>query len=225
MAAFEFKSRTDFQKMVDAQIEETLTLEYKASPALSRNSREVAELCKDVSAMANSAGGQIVYGIEEDRTTRRPVRVDDGVNDEKITREWLQQIISSNIHPRIDRVSVERIELSVNKFGFVISVEPTINGPHQAPYKKYYKRFELEAKPMEDYEIRDILGRSLVQISPSISSSTNCKKHSIALLIRCRTSSASGNDPRNFQCVKRAGAIRCSARLHRCEAHCAHHQL
>ncbi len=40
--------------MVDAEIEETLTLEYEASPALKRENDEVRKLCKDVSAMANS---------------------------------------------------------------------------------------------------------------------------------------------------------------------------
>jgi hypothetical protein len=38
-------------------ISATLTLEYKASPALTRDSKIALELCKDVSAMANSAGG------------------------------------------------------------------------------------------------------------------------------------------------------------------------
>jgi hypothetical protein len=160
MADVKLTSRADFRALVDEGLEETLTLEYKASPALSRQSKEVQELCKDVSAMANSAGGLIIYGIEEDKKTHKPVRVDDGVTDEKITREWIQQIISSNVHPRIDRISVQRVPLSDTGFGYVISIEPTLNGPHQAPDKKYYKRFELEAKPMDDYEIRDIMRRA-----------------------------------------------------------------
>ncbi|MCK1380132.1 ATP-binding protein, partial [Bradyrhizobium sp. 24] len=138
MANFEFNDRADFQKMVDARIEETLTLEYKASPALSRDSKDVHELCKDVSAMANSAGGQIVYGIEEDKKTHKPTKADDGVVDDKITREWIIQILNSNIPPRIDRVSVQRIRLSDKGHGFVVSVEPTLTGPHQPPDKKYY---------------------------------------------------------------------------------------
>jgi len=160
MPDFKFENRSDFQKMVDAQLEETLTLEYKASPALTRDSKNVLELCKDVSAMANSAGGQIIYGIGEDKKTYKPTSVDDGVTDEKITREWLHQILGSNIHPRIDGLSVQRIPLSESGFGFIISVEPTQNGPHQAPDKKYYKRYELEAVAMEDYEVRDILRRA-----------------------------------------------------------------
>jgi hypothetical protein len=160
MANFTFSDRASFQKMVDAEIEETLTLEYKASPALTRDSKSVMELCKDVSAMAHSAGGQIIYGIVEDKKTRKPASIDEGVTDDKITREWLHQIMGSNIHPRIDRLAIQRIELSASGFGYVISVEPTQNGPHQAPDKKYYKRYELEAVAMEDYEVRDILRRA-----------------------------------------------------------------
>src|SRR5450631_631145 len=160
MADFEFTDRTDFQKMVDAQIEETLTLEYKASPSLTRDSKNVDEMCKDVSAMANSAGGQIIYGIEEDKKTHKPKAVDDGITDDKITREWIIQILNSRIQPRIDAVRVQRIPLSETGGGFVLTIPATISGPHQAPDKKYYKRFELHSVPMEDYEIRDVISRS-----------------------------------------------------------------
>jgi predicted HTH transcriptional regulator len=165
MADFQFQNRADFQKMVDAQIEETLTLDYKASPALTRDSKNVDELCKDVSAMANSAGGQLIYGIEEDKKTHKPKAVDDGVTDGKITREWLHQILSSRIQPRIDGIAIDRIPLSDKGNGFVITISQSLIGPHQAPDKKYYKRFELEAKAMEDYEIRDIMRRATTLLS------------------------------------------------------------
>ena len=64
------------QRLVDEEIQESLTLDYKASPSLARDSRSRDELCKDVSAFANSAGGQIIYGIEE--KDRKPVKVDSG---------------------------------------------------------------------------------------------------------------------------------------------------
>ena len=46
MANFEFVDRNDFQKIVDAQIEETLTLEYKASVALTRHSKEITNFAR-----------------------------------------------------------------------------------------------------------------------------------------------------------------------------------
>ena len=61
----------DLKRLVEEGIEESLTLDYKASAALTRESSAVNELCKDVSAFANSAGGQIVYGVEEEKKTRK----------------------------------------------------------------------------------------------------------------------------------------------------------
>jgi hypothetical protein len=49
------ETRVDLQRLVDEGLEESLVLEYKASPALDRQSKPIDELCKDVSAMANSA--------------------------------------------------------------------------------------------------------------------------------------------------------------------------
>ena len=158
-----FKTKADLQRLVDEAVEESITLDYKASPALARTSEAINELCKDVSAMANATGGQIVYGIEENKVTRKPERVDDGVSDPKITREWIVGILNSRVHPRINGVRVEHVRLNTapDAFGFVISIEPTQIGPHQAPDHRYYKRFELHSVPMEDYEVRgNIMRRS-----------------------------------------------------------------
>jgi hypothetical protein len=153
-------TRADFQNLLNEGFEESLTLDYKASPSLSRDSKNSDEMCKDVSALANSAGGQIIYGIEEDKITHAPTVVDEGVTDPKISREWIIQILNSRVHPKMQGVTVDRIPLSSNGFGYVINVPPTRTGPHQAPDKKYYRRFELHSQPMEDYEIRDVMSRS-----------------------------------------------------------------
>lgn len=157
-------TRADLQRIVDEGLEESLVLEYKASPALDRQSKAIDELCKDVSAMANSAGGQIIYGIEEDKLTHKPIKIGHGVSDPKLTREWIEQIILSRVQPRIQKLSITRISLDQahTRFAFVLATEATTIGAHQAPDKKYYKRFELSAVPMEDYEIRDVGRRASV---------------------------------------------------------------
>jgi predicted HTH transcriptional regulator len=60
------------------------TLDYKSSGALAKDSKSRDELCKDVSAFANSAGGQIVYGIDE-----KNKKLDGG---SALTREWIEQV-------------------------------------------------------------------------------------------------------------------------------------
>jgi hypothetical protein len=149
----------DIQSLIDDGIEEGLQLEYKASAALTRDSANINELCKDVSAMANSAGGQIVYGVEEDKATHKPKCLDKGISDPKITREWIQQTLNSRIQPRIDGVSIARMVLPSGAAIFVIEAPATQAGPHQAPDDKYYKRFDGLCTPMKDYEIKDVMRR------------------------------------------------------------------
>src|SRR5687767_12659316 len=54
-------------------VEESQTLEYKAADAI----HDKAEISKDISAMANAAGGTIIYGIAEfaDKAQEHYVRV------------------------------------------------------------------------------------------------------------------------------------------------------
>ncbi len=156
----DLKKRADLQRLVDEGLEESLTLDYKASPSLSREGKNPEELCKDVSALANSAGGQLIYGIEEDKATAKPSKVDDGVVDPKITKEWIEQILNSKVQPRMDGVRIDRVDMETGNFGYVITVQQSQIGPHQAPDGKYYKRFNFQSVPMHDYEIRDIMRRA-----------------------------------------------------------------
>ena len=156
----DLKNKADLQRLVDEGLEESLTLDYKASPSLSRDGKGPEELCKDVCALANSAGGQLIYGIEEDKAAGKPSKLDDGVQDAKINKEWIEQILNSKVQPRMDGVRIQRIDMETGKFGYVISVEQSQTGPHQAPDGKYYKRFNFQSVPMHDYEIRDIMRRA-----------------------------------------------------------------
>jgi hypothetical protein len=153
------ESKADFERLISDGIQESLTLEYKASAALSREQRN--EICKDVSAFANSAGGQIVYGIIE--KDGMPLRVDDGVDTTAITKEWIEQIIDSNVQPRIDGLRIHAVPLGSARSAYAITIPPaTTYAPHQAPDNKYYHRQNFQSVPMEDYQIRDALRRETV---------------------------------------------------------------
>jgi hypothetical protein len=151
------ETRADLDRLISEGIKESLTLEYKASPSLGRDDKERNELCKDVTAFANSAGGQIVYGMVDDK--RVPSSVDEGANP-GITKEWIEQVIDSRVQPRIVGLGIIPIQLDKG-LGFVLSIpQATTRAPHQAPDKKYYKRQNFQSVPMEDYEIRDALRRA-----------------------------------------------------------------
>lgn len=56
----QIKTINDLQKLI--QIEESTVLEYKGSFA-KQNPKWKEELAKDISALANSNGGTIIFGI------------------------------------------------------------------------------------------------------------------------------------------------------------------
>ena len=149
------------QNFITSEIEESLTLEYKAAEALDRLETKKKEITKDVSAMANSAGGILIYGISEfsvENKKHLPEKITP-VDRRSFPREWVEQIIQA-IRPRIDGIVIHSVNLSSdeNHTAYIVEI-PQSNTAHQASDHRYYKRFNFQAVPMEDYEIRDVMFR------------------------------------------------------------------
>jgi len=150
-------NETNLQEHVTNMVQECLNLDYKRSDSLVNNEHNKNEISKDVSAFANSDGGLIIYGIEE--RGHLPIRVDDGV-DPTGKREWLEQVINSKIHPRINGIIIKQIDLSshTNRAVFVVQI-PVGTTAHQASDLKYYRRYNFQSVPMYDHEIRMVMNR------------------------------------------------------------------
>ncbi len=146
--------------MVQAGTKESIALDFKRSEALQNTDGKKNEISKDVSAFANSAGGTLIYGISEDGYVATDL--DAGSDPAEITKEWLEQVITSRIQPRIDNVRINQIYLhqkSPGRVAYVVSVPASKGIAYQASDKRFYKRFNFKSEPMEEYEIRDIYRR------------------------------------------------------------------
>lgn len=176
-------------QLIADQIEESLTLDYKAAGALDNTDKKKKEVTKDVSAMANSAGGVIIYGIREhDHKDKRhiPAAIDP-VNRLAFSKERLEQVIN-NIRPRIEGVVIHPITFSSNSTDVVYVVEvPQSMTAHQAIDYRYYKRYNFESVPMDDYEVRDIMGRAkqpIMQLESFLSVSQSSNERHCHLYVR-----------------------------------------
>jgi hypothetical protein len=153
----------DILSLKDSRAQESLYLEFKSSESLAKDDRKRDEMSKDVSAFANSEGGDILYGVlERDKSPSSFDDVDNGIDIHDITPESVEQVIQSRIHPRINGIRINPIELRKTRQGrfmYAIHIPSSPNAPHQASDKRYYKRFNFNSVPMEDYEIRDIRNR------------------------------------------------------------------
>jgi len=153
----------DILSLKDSRAQESLYLEFKSSKSLAKDDQAKNEISKDVSAFANSDGGDILYGIlEHEKAPCSFGDIDGGIDIHDITPEWLEQVIQSRIQPRIPGVRINPIELASThpgRFVYAIHVPQSPDAPHQASDKRYYKRFNFSSVPMEDYEVRDIRNR------------------------------------------------------------------
>src|SRR5689334_5136891 len=100
----------DILEMIRDQVQESLILDYKKCDALQKTDGKKSEMSKDVSAFANSAGGVIIYGVEEDKHI--PTGIDVGYDPHDITKEWIEQVVNSRIQRKIDGIRIRAIPLS-----------------------------------------------------------------------------------------------------------------
>lgn len=163
------ETEDDLKALVANKIQEDLHLDYKQCGALSWKDKSIIEATKDVSSFANADGGQIVYGIIEDKHI--PTSLDLGFDPSLIRKEWLEDILYSGIRPRIPDLSIKQITLQSmanNCVAYVVSIPKSYSGPHQSKDRKYYKRFNFKSEPMEDYEVRDVANRKALPQRPIV---------------------------------------------------------
>ncbi|MGV8815845.1 MAG: helix-turn-helix domain-containing protein [Gelidibacter sp.] len=154
------KTLDDINSLINNQVEESFHLEYKASDALKNN----LKIAKEVSAMANAAGGIIIYGIKEfDENTKQhlPEKTDPIVRT-NFSKEKLEQIIMSNISPKLQGLLIHSVSMDTKgrEVVYVVEIPQSVTAHQNTVDHKYYIRFNFEAVPMLDYQIRDIMNRN-----------------------------------------------------------------
>ena len=155
------------EQLIIGQIEESLFLEYKAMGAISAVEKQRTAISIDVSSFANSAGGTIIYGIAEDAVNRHlPGYIDPITDFKRYTKEWLEDVIDTNIFPPVRGIRITPIRISGENPGSIYVVDiPQSHTAHQASDFRYHKRMNFKNVPMHDYEITDVKNR---KTSPKI---------------------------------------------------------
>lgn len=149
----------DLQKLIQDQIEESINLDYKSAKSLDKSDSKKREIAKDISAFANSDGGIIIYGMQEEN--HKPISIDfaDG---ELFNKEWLENVIDSNIQQKIQgiRIFPIRIDSNIKKTVYVVKIPASSEAPHISADKKFYRRYNFKSVPMEEYEVKLLYSRT-----------------------------------------------------------------
>jgi hypothetical protein len=153
------ETKSQLEALHKGNIKESLTLEYKASPAVDkRDDTKKREMARDVCAFANADGGQIVYGMTEH--DHEPAGLDDGIDGSAYPEIWFEQVLQQHITPPIPGLRIRHIPLKKPMVAVVIDVPATKADPHQSD-GRYYRRHNFNRLIMEHYEVRDAIRRSV----------------------------------------------------------------
>jgi hypothetical protein len=119
---------TKLQQVCNESTSESLTLEFKRELPSKEKSDKV-EFIKDVTALANAEGGDIVYGIAEKGGTALRLHPITGTTSDAEMRR-LGQILDGGVEPRITGVHFQ--EVAVNGgFILVLRIPQSYDGPHR----------------------------------------------------------------------------------------------
>jgi len=149
-------TKDDLQALIDNEVSERKAIEYKQ--ALPGNSdKEKKEFLADVSSFANASGGDLIYGITEDKKTGKPKSLD-GLDAENIGQEItrLDNIIRTGIQPRLPSVAISPpIALENSKVALIIRIPKSWISPHRVIHNdKFYSRSSNGKYPLDVGELR-----------------------------------------------------------------------
>ena len=150
--------QSDLQSIINDNFEESLYLEFKSAAALNKKDLTKKEISKDISSFANSDGGIIIYGIAELDHKAHSIEY---INGREITKEWLENVIDSNIKRRINDLIIFpiRFDNDIEKTVYLIKIPASLSAPHMASDNRYYRRYNFKSVPMEEYEVRNLFNR------------------------------------------------------------------
>lgn len=149
----------DIEVLIENKVPENRTLEYKREFS-NKDSDKTKFLC-EVCALANTSGGDLIYGVKEDSE-----RVPESTSPLNIVSidEFIQKlnnVIITGIEPRLSKIDIKPIEVSESNYIIIIRIGKSWNSPHRVlKNKEFYGRNTSGKYPMDILEIRNAINLS-----------------------------------------------------------------
>lgn len=153
----------DVENLISNKVSESRNLDYKLElPDLS-NADAKREFLYDVSALANGGGGELIFGVDEERVNGRPSGRPAGpitgvtITNPDALRLSLENLIRDCIAPRIIGLQMRAIPTAGDTFVFLIRVPRSLSAPHMVTMggqQRFYTRNSGGKHPMDISELR-----------------------------------------------------------------------
>jgi predicted HTH transcriptional regulator len=125
------------RSLIENQVMELRVIEYKRELP-GRSDGDKKEFLSDVCSFANTAGGDLMYGIAESGgTPQHLVGIDADNVDAEISRQ--ASSIRDGIGPRIPGIQHQPVQLENGKYVLVLRVPRSFARPHVVTYQNHWK--------------------------------------------------------------------------------------
>jgi predicted HTH transcriptional regulator len=145
----------DLLALISSGATEGVRLEFKRGPYGNADA-DKKELLKDISSFANTLGGHLVIGIEEqDGSAARVSAISDRDSDGELLR--MEAIIRDGVEPRIQGVRLRSVPIGGGGFALVVRVPRSWTAPHRVAFRgtnRFYARSSAGAYELGVEELR-----------------------------------------------------------------------
>jgi hypothetical protein len=165
---FEKIEKDDIDALISDEVTEGRTLEYKEKLPGNSDGDKI-EFLADISSLANASGGDLIFGISENRDNNgkatgipeKALGLDSINQDEEIRR--LENIIRDGIAPRITSLRIKALEDFTKGPLIIIRIFKSWTPPHMITFKshsRFYSRNSAGKYPLDVSEIRSAFALS-----------------------------------------------------------------
>jgi Putative DNA-binding domain len=158
---FDNITEDDLNEIIEVGIPEGLVIEYKRD-IYGKSDENKKEALKDISSFANSFGGHLIIGIDEQNSIPTKISPIKDI-DQDIVIQRLENLIRDAIEPRITGVKIRAISIKNGGFITIIRIPKSWNPPHRVRYKntnRFYVRNSSGAHEASVEELRMLFNRS-----------------------------------------------------------------
>ena len=153
---FDEVDATRLQALADEGVLEGLRLEYKSEFDLTSSKGKRAFL-KAITAFANTAGGDLVIGMQT--SAGRPIDPMSASTAPDADKLRLENVIRDSVEPRLHGLRLKEIALPAGGYALLVRVPQSLNSPHRVTFEgmnRFYGRTSAGTYELDLEELRRI---------------------------------------------------------------------
>src|SRR6266851_8623661 len=157
--SFDTKSITavteaDLLSLISSQVAEGKTIDYKRDK-VGNGDTDKKEFLYDVSSFANTAGGQLIFGMEEAEGLPIGLPGIAGIDPEQETIR-MEQLTRDGIRPPISGLQTGTVRLTNGNVALVVRVPKSWNPPHQVTYQKAFRFYARDTNNKYQIDVDEL---------------------------------------------------------------------